>query len=278
MSCHLCFKGRSKKTKRPEGHLAISPKSHHLSQSMVSAFEGERNSITSFVSFDVDERDDRLSGLEAHGRLSVTLLQSIALDKTCFRDNGKADEVSLWFCPKSVAGMPMITLGEISMSGSIPLQLIITRIMDLSRKTDWDPEFLTAKEISSAELDDNTRLRTCWSATKPKPGVAGRDFVYHAFTVAGSDSWTVASWSADIDEVPPDFAPKIPSPGHVRARLFLGGFFVQRSPTGDWLVSYVNQVEIGISSYLSDPVLKRNPGLLNNLKSVLEKECIVSDS
>ena len=246
---------------------------------MVSALEGERNSITSFVSFDADQQDDRLSGVEAHGRLSATLLQSIAVDKTGFRANGKVDAVSLWFSPRSVAGMPMITLGEICMNGEIPLDKIISRIMDLSHKTDWDPELLTAEEISNTQLDENVFLRTCWSACRHKPGIAGRDFVYHAFSVLDKDSWTVASWSADIDEVPPNYAPKVHSSSHVRAKLFLGGFHVRRcESSGDWLVSYVNQVEVGISIWLSDPVLKRNPSLLNNLKSVLEKECIVSSS
>ena len=243
---------------------------------MVSAVDGERNSMTSFVSFDVDGQEDMLANIEAHGRNTSRLFKSIVSDKAGFRVNGKVGEVSLWFSPKTVGALPLISLGETELNGSIALDSIIDRVMDLSRKSEWDPELLTAKEISLRQVDDDCRIRTCWSACKSKPGIAGRDFVYHAFSCRGAEEWLVASWSADIDEVPPEYAPKEPSAVHVRAKLVLGGFYVRRCVSGQWLVSYINQVELGLSSWLTDPVLKKNPAvLLNNLKSVLERDCKV---
>jgi hypothetical protein len=239
---------------------------------MMSAIEGERNSLTSFVSFEVDRDDDSLHVLEAHGRSSVLLFKSLVSEKFGLRSNGTIGDVKLWFAPRTVGGMPLISIGEIELRGDIPLSIIRERIMDFSRKSEWDPEFLTAKEIRSTEIDDSTRIRTCWSACKSKPGIAGRDFVYHAFSVLDSDSWIVVSWSADLDETPKEFAPKVESAVHVRAKLILGGFYV-RKKADKWLMSYVNQAEIGLSSWLTDPVLKKNPCLLNNLKSIVEKEC-----
>ena len=276
MPCFVCFRPRNKELKPSKR----TPKSHDTNNtctdSMVSALEGERQSLTSFVSFDVEGQEDRLANIEAQGRMSSRLFRSIVHDKAGFRSNGTLGSVSLWYSPKTVAGLPMISLGEIEVNGSVSLDSIINRIMNLERKGDWDPEFLMAKEISVHEIDEKCRVRTCWSACKSKPGIAGRDFVYHAFSSREDETWLVTSWSADIDEVHPDFAPKVQSAVHVRAKLILGGFFVRRSESGGpWLISYINQVELGLSSWLTEPVLKKNPQLLNNLKAVLEKECIV---
>jgi hypothetical protein len=244
--------------------------------SMVSALEGERNSLTSFVSFDADNGDDSLVELEAHGRITVSLFKSLVEDKIGLRTNGSVGNAKLWFAPRTVGGMPLVSVGEIIIDGKLPLGEIRNRIMDLPRKGDWDPEFLVAKEIKMSFIDESTKLRTCWSACKSKPGIAGRDFVYHAFSVLEQDSWIVACWSADIDEVPVNYRPKAQSAVHVRAKLILGGFYVRRNLDSQWLVSYVNQVDLGLSSWLTDPALKKNPSLLNNLKTVLEKECIVN--
>jgi hypothetical protein len=246
--------------------------------SMVSAMEGERNSLTSFISFDVDGKDDQLAVLEERGRVTSRLLNSIVDDKNGFRSNGTLGEVDLWFAPKSIAGMPMIALGEINVSEHVALESIIFKVMDLNRKAEWDPEFMVAREISSVQVSPSERLRTCWSACKSRPGIAGRDFVYHAFSSVQDESWTVACWSAELDEVPSDYAPKKPSPSHVRAKLILGGFAIRRAESRDWRVTYINQVDTGISSWLSEPVIKKTPNLLNNLKRILEQECTVSSS
>ena len=237
---------------------------------MFSAVDGERNSLTSFVSFELDDRDDNLAELEARGRSTSRVFKSLVDDKTGLIANGSVGETSLWYVPRSVGGMPMISVGQTVVDGSVSLDRISDVVMDLSKKGEWDPEFLMGKEISRTQIDDSTLIRTCWSACKSKPGIAGRDFVYHAFNERTADSWIVASWSVDIDECPPDYAPKVASAVHVRGKLFLGGFFVRRNADKNWLISYVNQVDIGVSNWLSEPVLKKNPQLLNRLKAVLE--------
>lgn len=270
VSCLSCFGKKSNGVDSQGPVMSPVGQMHNASVSMFSAVDGERNSVTSFVSFELDERDDKLAELEARGRSTVRLFKSLVEDKTGLVANGSVGDTSLWFAPRSVGGMPLIAVGEVRVSASVSLDRISAIIMELSTKADWDPEFLMGKEISRSQIDESTWIRTCWAACKSKPAIAGRDFVYHAFNERTESSWVVASWSVDIDECPPDFAPKVASAVHVRGKVFLGGFFV-RKDDNSWLISYANQVDVGISSWLSEPVLKKNPQLLNKLKFVLEK-------
>lgn len=204
------------------------------------------------------------------GRNELSVLRKIVKEKPGFKQNGNAENTSLWYLPKSSAG-PMTSLGEVVVKGSVSLDRIIDVITNLSTKGQWDPEYLRGCEISRRTIDSNTWVRTAWTASKGKSSVAGRDFVVNSLSHKMSEnSWSMVSWSVEGSECPAEYLPKVPSPGHVRAKVFLAGFHAEKTNEGDWKISLANQVDIGISSWLADPVLMKNPAILNRIKVVLE--------
>lgn len=237
-------------------------------ESMYSAREGERNSLTSFVS--IDDEESRLADCVMTGKSNIELFRKMIESKTGFTKNGTIGRTDLWFLPRSSTGVPMIVMGEITIPATISIDRIRSYIMDLETKSQWDPEFLMGKQIETTLLTDQTsRISKCWSACRSKPGISGRDFVYNAYSELADDKWTVVCWSADLDEIPFGYLAKQASSVHVRAILILGGFYVRRE-NDMHRITYVNQVELGLSSWLSDPVLKKGPALLNALAQQLD--------
>ena len=236
-------------------------------ESMYSATEGERNSLTSFVS--IDDEECRLADLVMTGKSNIELFRNMIASKTGFTKNGKIGRTDLWYLPRSSTGVSMIVIGEILIPATISIDRIRSYVIDLETKSKWDPEFLMGKQIESTLLSDQTsRISKCWGACRSKPGISGRDFVYNAYSELSDDEWTVVCWSADLDEIPLGYLAKKASSVHVRATLILGGFYVRRE-NDMHRITYVNQVELGLPTWLSDPVLKKRPALLNALAQQL---------
>ena len=239
--------------------------------SMFSAVEGDRNSFTSFLSIEVDEAETRLFETISLGHNNLSVLKSLIESKMGFRANGSMGNTQLWYSPRTSTGMPMIALGETTISGSIPLSLISATIMNLETKAEWDPEFSRGRQIGDLhQAPEGVSVRRCWVACKAKPGIAGRDFVYNAVSQrVGDEAWTVVTWTVDIDECPLEFLPKVESADHVRGKVVLAGFHVRKTGS-DWTVTYLSQVEVGLPGWLTDPVLRKAPSLLNGLRAKIE--------
>lgn len=230
--------------------------------------ETDRRSCISFHSCDGGNSDP--DDVETTGRASLAVFFAIIHEKHDFRPNGTIGATSLWFRPKS-AGKPLISLGEVTVRGSVSLDRIEDTVTNLSRKAEWDADFWGGREIYRKNVDDDTWIRMVWTASKPKGSVAGRDFVLHSYIKTTQSSWCIVSWSVEEADCPSDYLPKVASSDHVRAKLFLGGVHAARMPGNDWRITMVNQAEIvGISSWLSDPALMKSPSILNSIKRVLE--------
>ena len=230
--------------------------------------ETDRRSCTSFHTCDGGNSDP--DDVETTGRASLADFSTFIEGKDDFRPNGTVGATSLWFRPKT-AGKPIISLGEVTVRGSVSLERIVNTVTDLSRKGEWDAEFWGGREIYRRNVDDDTWIRMAWTASKPKGSVAGRDFVLHSYVKKTQSSWCIVSWSVEAVDCPPEYLPKVASADHVRAKLYLGGIHAARTPGNDWKISLVNQAEIvGISSWLTEPVLMKSPSILNSLKRVLE--------
>ena len=267
-SCFSCFGGSRKSNPSVDDSCADNENCE-----MHTALE--RNSYGSFITCDaVDETniaspvlDSLLPEVIQRGRENMELMIDMMVNKAGFVANGKIGETSLWYINRSSTGIPPIALGEIL----FPLYDVAELgkvIMDLDNKGKWDSEFLKGEVISKVVISDEAVYRKTWAAMKPKAGVAGRDFVYHTLTRTTSDSFCVVSWSVDDLDVPPEYVSR--SSGHVRGRIFLAGFLVRRMTSQNTLtVNYLNHVNVGISGWLSDPVVKRTPQVLNGLRKYI---------
>lgn len=243
------------------------------SAEMYSAVDGcGRNmSFMSFASIEVDQfgshSEAELNRIIDVGQRKLSLLRNAVLVRSGFLPSGTVEATRLWYLPKSSSG-PMISLGEVDISGFFDSAFVLRVISDFSRRVEWDPEFLEGEQIQLTEITDRVMVRTCWAACKPRPSAAGRDFVYYVFTDIDEHRSTLVSWSVPAQDVPSGYAPKVRNPANVRGNLLLGGFNVERTETGLRL-SYINQVEIGVSPWLSEPVLRKAPRLLNSLKAAI---------
>jgi hypothetical protein len=237
-------------------------------QSMYSAMNDERNSFTSFVSIEPDPTDALLET----GRSNIDMFKTLVLSKTGFSSNGSIGRTQLWFLPRSSSGFPMVSLGEVTVPASIGIDRISSVIGNIEKKAEWDPDFATGRLIKITQIDGNSKLSMSWTASKAKPGIAGRDFLYNAYTERSPNEWTVVCWGVDPEMVPAGYEPKQPSPLHVRGKLVMAGYHVRRDPqkSDQYIITYVNQVEIGLPYWLTDPVLKKSPTLLNGLVKHLE--------
>jgi hypothetical protein len=186
------------------------------------------------------------------------------VNKSGFVSNGKIADASLWYINRTSTGLPPIALGEISFAFN-DAQSLGNTIMDLENKGKWDAEFLMGEVICKYSTSDDLTYRKTWAAMKPKAGVSGRDFVYHTLTRFTPNSFCVVSWSADDLDIPSEYKSKCKAPNHVRARIILAGFLVRQISPETVTVNYLNQVDVGITSWLSDPVVKKTPQVLNGL-------------
>jgi len=261
MSCFSVVCGR----KQPSGAgddssvFSLPPVEHTSVKSFVTC-TGERN-----------ETDTRFVEIEADGRERMNIFEELITNKKGFKPNGNVESTSLWYLPRTGPGKPLISLGEVDVRGTVQLDLMIELITNVSTRGQWDPELLKSCEVCRKDLDPATWVRIAWTAMKAKPKAAGRDFVFNSFSrKENNERWSIVSWSSDEEMCPPEFLPKVASSEHVRGKLILGGVSVSRCSDGNWRITYMNQVEIGIPSWLSDPILMKNPAILNNLKRLLE--------
>jgi hypothetical protein len=203
---------------------------------------------------------------------NVRLLRNMILLKQGFSPNGTVDETKLWCMNRSSTGLPPIALGEICLDGNseITPSMIGECILDLDHKPLWDLELQSGEVIFQAPVrtDDGSvaRFNKTWIGLKPKPGISGRDFVYNVLTICTENEFCAVSWSVDDIDCPMEYRPGVRSPKHTRARLILGGFLVQKRQHNEIVISYLTQVETGISGWLVDPIIKKTPKLLNGLK------------
>lgn len=237
----------------------------------------ERNSYGSFVTCDAPNDtalvspslDVILPDVIQKSRENMDLMVDIMVNKSGFVQNGKIADTSLWYINRTSTGLPPIVLGEISVSYT-DIDSIGVILMDIDNKAKWDSEFLMGEVICKYRVSEELMYRKTWAAMKPKAGVAGRDFVYHTLTRTTPDSFCVVSWSADDLDIPADYKPKTKSSSHVRGRIILAGFLVRKEPANNNVtINYLNHVDVGISSWLSDPVVKKTPQVLNGLKKYL---------
>ena len=248
-------------------HVDVSP--HNDSQSMYSAFQDERNSITSFISIEADPND----ALLITGRSNMELFKSLVLSKTGFTTNGTLGRTQLWYLPRSSSGFPMVSLGEVTVPSSIGVDRIASVVGNIEKKSLWDPDFAMGRQIKITEIDANSKLTMSWTASKAKPGIAGRDFLYHAYSERSLSEWAVVCWGVEAELIPPGYDAKQPSPLHVRGKLVMAGYYVRKNPQNpqELIITYVNQIELGLPYWLTDPVLKKSPALLNGLVKHLEE-------
>ena len=236
----------------------------------------ERNSYGSFITCDAPNDtalaspslDVLLPEVVQKSRENMDLMVDMMVNKAGFVPNGKIADTNLWYINRTSTGLPPIALGELSLAYS-DVESLGRILMDLDNKSKWDSEFLTGEVICKYPVSEELVYRKTWAAMKPKSGIAGRDFVYHTLTKTTPDSFCVVSWSADDLDIPTEYKPKTKSQSHVRARIILAGFLVRRISPDKIQINYLNHVDVGISSWLSDPVVKKTPQVLNGLQKYL---------
>ena len=269
VSCLSCFQTRVRS--RPKLADVSGRNDVYEADEMHTAVD--RNSYGSFITCDPANEteiaspslDVMLPDIIQKGRENMDLMIDMMVNKPGFVANGKIGDASLWYINRTSTGLPPIALGEIFLlfEDTVSLGQII---MDLENKGKWDSEFLMGEVICKYSTSDILIYRKTWAAMKPKSGVSGRDFVYHTLSRSTPDSFCVVSWSADDLDIPSEYKPKCKAVNHVRARIILAGFLVRKTSPTTMTVNFWNQVDVGITSWLSDPVVKRTPQVLNGLQ------------
>lgn len=228
----------------------------------------------SFMSIDSAEELAPVNSSAAigHGQQLMRSLKCIVSDKIGFVSSGSIGETQLWYLPKSSNLLPMMVMGQIVIPGSnFDLVSVINLIMNLNFRTEWDPEFLEGQLVYPIyNVNECMHLRTSWIACKSKPGFPGRDFVIYSFSEVSSTTASIVTWSVPPEYVPPSFASKVKSPAHVRARIISAGYYLDQS-AGSLTITYINQADLGVSAWLSEPAFRKMPKVLNTLKQYIVK-------
>jgi hypothetical protein len=226
-----------------------------------------KSSYSSYQSCDSHLGDaTNSSSILVTGRTKMTLFESIIEDNSNLTKNGKNKNINLYFkkCqnddPMFVYGYTDFPTGDINRINSI--------INDIANKTKWDDNMESGQELFKIKINENESIGKCYSSSKAKSGVSGRDFVYHTYHHVTNERAVTCAWSDEgcrLESV---------SAKHVRGMVLLGGYLVQKDNDNSCTVHFFNQVDMGgfIPTWLLDPILKKTPMILNALmRVVLEK-------
>ena len=278
VSCCWCFKS----THRPRGSTASLRGVSTLNPDEVddSSF-GEMHSAVdcidrnlSFMSMDPDEEIVHWlppnSAID-QGQRCLKLLKRMITEKVGFLSSGSVGETKLMYLPRSSSCDVMVTMGEIDVQSTIPHVDMSNYILNLDSRSIWDPQYLMGQQVGNVyTVNNNLNLRKVWLAFKSAPRMAGRDFLNYTMQENDSETAWIVSWGVPKEEIPDEFLPGKKSPPHVRGTLRLGGFRLQRLTPTCIQITFINQADIGVSAWLSEPALRKNPKFLNGLKTFLE--------